>query len=33
VGDVFELQIIGEDKLPTEYTVAPNGTVESALHQ
>lgn len=28
VGDVFELQIIGEDKLPVEYTVAPNGTVD-----
>jgi polysaccharide export outer membrane protein len=28
VGDVFELQIIGEDKLPTEYTVAPNGTAD-----
>lgn len=28
VGDVFELQIIGEENLPTEYTVAPNGTVD-----
>jgi protein involved in polysaccharide export with SLBB domain len=28
VGDVFELQIIGEDKLPKEFTVAPNGTVD-----
>ena len=28
VGDVFELQIIGDDKLPKEFTVAPNGTVD-----
>ncbi|MBW2526899.1 MAG: polysaccharide export protein [Deltaproteobacteria bacterium] len=28
VGDVFELHIIGEEDLPTEYTVAPNGTVD-----
>ncbi|MBM4357581.1 MAG: polysaccharide export protein [Deltaproteobacteria bacterium] len=28
VGDVFVLIIVGEDKLPTEYTVAPDGTVD-----
>jgi polysaccharide export outer membrane protein len=28
VGDVFIVQIVGEDKLPTEYTVAPDGTVD-----
>ncbi len=28
VGDVFTLHIVGEDKLPTEYTVAPDGTVD-----
>jgi protein involved in polysaccharide export with SLBB domain len=28
VGDVFELQIVGEDKLPTTFTVAPDGTVD-----
>lgn len=28
VGDVFVVQIVGEDKLPTEYTVAPDGTVD-----
>lgn len=28
VGDVFELHIIGEEDLPTEYTVAPDGTVD-----
>src|SRR5512134_884682 len=27
-GDVFTLHITGEDKLPTEYTVAPDGTVD-----
>jgi polysaccharide export outer membrane protein len=27
-GDVFELRIVGEDKLPTEFTVAPDGTVD-----
>ncbi len=27
-GDVFSLHIIGEDKLPTEYKVAPDGTVD-----
>lgn len=28
VGDSFELRIVGEDKLPTEYTVAADGTVD-----
>jgi protein involved in polysaccharide export with SLBB domain len=28
VGDVFELRIVGEDKLPFTYTVAPDGTVD-----
>jgi len=28
VGDVFVLIIVGEDKWPTEYTVAPDGTVD-----
>jgi len=27
-GDVFEMHIVGEDELPTEYTVAPDGTVD-----
>ena len=27
-GDVFELRIVGEDKLPSTYTVAPDGTVD-----
>ncbi|EYF08943.1 polysaccharide biosynthesis/export family protein [Chondromyces apiculatus] len=27
-GDVFELRVVGEDKLPTEFTVAPDGTVD-----
>jgi protein involved in polysaccharide export with SLBB domain len=27
-GDVFILHIVGEDKLPTEYMVAPDGTVD-----
>lgn len=27
-GDVFELRIVGEDKLPTEFTVAPDGSVD-----
>jgi polysaccharide export outer membrane protein len=27
-GDVFILHIVGEDKLPTEFTVAPDGTVD-----
>ncbi len=28
VGDVFELRIVGEDKLPVAYTVAPDGSVD-----
>jgi protein involved in polysaccharide export with SLBB domain len=28
VGDVFEMRIIGEEKLPVSYTVAPDGTVD-----
>ena len=28
VGDVFELHIVGEDKLPTTFTVAPDGSVD-----
>lgn len=28
VGDVFEMRIVGEDKLPTSYTVAPDGSVD-----
>jgi polysaccharide export outer membrane protein len=28
VGDVFELRIVGEDKLPVSFTVAPDGTVD-----
>lgn len=27
-GDVFELHIVSEDKIPNEYTVAPDGTVD-----
>jgi len=27
-GDVFELRIIGEEKLPVAFTVAPDGTVD-----
>ncbi|MCA9620424.1 MAG: polysaccharide export protein [Myxococcales bacterium] len=27
-GDIFILHIIGEDELPTEFTVAPDGTVD-----
>jgi polysaccharide export outer membrane protein len=26
--DIFEIRIVGEDKLPTQYTVAPDGTVD-----
>ncbi|MFO0762298.1 MAG: polysaccharide biosynthesis/export family protein [Byssovorax sp.] len=28
VGDVFEIRIVGEEKLPTTFTVAPDGTVD-----
>jgi protein involved in polysaccharide export with SLBB domain len=28
VGDVFDLRIVGEDKLPTTFTVAPDGTCD-----
>ncbi len=28
VGDAFELRIVGEEKLPSEYTVAEDGTVD-----
>lgn len=28
VGDVFELRIVGEEKLPVSFTVAPDGTVD-----
>jgi len=28
VGDIFELHIVGEEKLPTTYTVAPDGTAD-----
>jgi polysaccharide export outer membrane protein len=28
VGDVFELRIVGEEKLPIQYSVAPDGTVD-----
>jgi polysaccharide export outer membrane protein len=27
-GDLFELHIVNEDKLPTAYTVSPDGTVD-----
>lgn len=27
-GDVIEMNVVGEDKLPTTYTVAPDGTVD-----
>ena len=27
-GDVFELHIVGEEKLPSTFTVAPDGTVD-----
>jgi protein involved in polysaccharide export with SLBB domain len=27
-GDVFELRIVGEEKIPTMYTVSPDGTVD-----
>jgi polysaccharide export outer membrane protein len=28
VGDVFEIRVVGEEKLPTSYVVAPNGTID-----
>lgn len=28
VGDVFEVHIVGEEKLPNTFTVAPDGTVD-----
>lgn len=28
VGDVFELRIVGEDKLPSTFTVSPDGTAD-----
>ena len=28
VGDVFEVQVVGEEKLPREYRVAPDGTID-----
>src|SRR5689334_13080351 len=28
VGDVFELRVVGEEKLPATFTVAPDGTVD-----
>jgi polysaccharide export outer membrane protein len=28
VGDVFELRVVGEDKLPVSFTVAPDGSVD-----
>jgi polysaccharide export outer membrane protein len=28
VGDVFIMHVVGEEKVPTEYTVAPDGTVD-----
>jgi protein involved in polysaccharide export with SLBB domain len=28
VGDVFVLRIVGEDKLPTDFTVAPDGSAD-----
>jgi protein involved in polysaccharide export with SLBB domain len=28
VGDVFEMRIVGEEKLPVSFTVAPDGTVD-----
>ena len=27
-GDVFEIHIVGEDKLPTTFTVAPDGSAD-----
>jgi polysaccharide biosynthesis/export protein VpsN len=28
VGDVFELRVVGEEKLPTTFTISPDGTVD-----
>jgi len=28
VGDVFEIRVVGEEKLPIMYTVAPDGTID-----
>jgi protein involved in polysaccharide export with SLBB domain len=28
VGDVFEIRVVGEEKLPVSYTVAPDGTID-----
>lgn len=28
VGDVFEVRVVGEEKLPVQYTVAPDGTID-----
>src|SRR5580658_3754307 len=28
VGDVFEMRIVGEEKLPLSFSVAPDGTVD-----
>jgi polysaccharide export outer membrane protein len=28
VGDVFEMRIVGEDKLPTTFAIAPDGSVD-----
>jgi polysaccharide export outer membrane protein len=28
VGDVFEMRIVGEEKLPVSFSVAPDGTVD-----
>lgn len=28
VGDVFEIRVVSEDKLPVSYTVAPDGTID-----
>ncbi len=33
-GDAFEFRIVGEDKIPTEYVVAPDGTANLPfIHQ
>lgn len=28
VGDVFEIRVVGEEKLPVSYSVAPDGTID-----